>query len=150
MNSRQGFKCSTASKEAMLRNISSDVSKEDKGKKRFPRRWNQGPWGSSDKEVLPVNRIKANLRNCSICLAELWDWKGPLRTTLWFPFSLFLKGVVYCSDPAPVPSLYRECAYQEQITCLFSSYAAATTLVISSLGERTVLAQRCRILHLMQ
>lgn len=105
MNSRQGFKCSTVSQEAMLWSISSDVPKKDKGKNRFPKRWNQGPWRSTDKEILPVNRIKAKLRNCPICLAELWDWKEPLRTTLWYPFSLFLKGVFI----AAILSLFHHC-----------------------------------------
>lgn len=60
MNSRQGFKHSTASKEAMLWNITSDVTKEEKGKKSFPRRWNQGSWRSTDKEVFPWTESKPN------------------------------------------------------------------------------------------
>lgn len=39
----------------------------------------------------------------------------------------------------PIPPLYRECAYEE-LLIFFSLYVATTRLVISSLGERTVLS----------
>lgn len=158
MDSSQGFKCSTASKESMLWTISLHQAAPRKTGQEIgcPGDGTKVHEGQLAKEFLPVNRIKAKLRNrphlsnyqLTITKVKIAIRGPPL--TLWFIFFHFLNGSVWCNYPVPSHHCTWNMHMRNRNLVFLVHNVAATRLLISSLGERLCSAQRYRILLLMQ
>lgn len=88
------------------------------------------------KEFLPVNHSQIKeLSHLSSRTLELG------RTINYYLICILplSNGSVDCSFPVPVTPLFKEYANEEQITYLLGSFVAATRLLTSSLGEKTML-----------